>query len=129
MEKYSIRPHHMLCLQFFEGKGYSEAFVANMLAVKEKLEEGNPLVEIVTGADDLCRKCPNYAYGKCKNEDEILEHDRRVAKAADSLENLNTWEHIKETMYTEIINKNKVKEVCVQCRWSDICFKKAERQK
>ena len=43
MSKYLIRPHHMLCMQFFEGKGYSDGFVASMAAIKEKLEkELNP---------------------------------------------------------------------------------------
>lgn len=26
MSEFLIRPHHMLCLQFFEGKGYSSEF-------------------------------------------------------------------------------------------------------
>ena len=39
MSKYLIRPHHMLCMQFFEGKGYSDGFVASMAAIKEKLEK------------------------------------------------------------------------------------------
>ena len=29
----------MLCMQFFEGKGYSDGFVASMAAIKEKLEK------------------------------------------------------------------------------------------
>ena len=36
MSKYLIRPHHMLCMQFFEGKGYSDGFVASMGANKRK---------------------------------------------------------------------------------------------
>ena len=39
MSKYLIRPHHMLCMQFFDGKGYSDGFVASMAAIKEKLEK------------------------------------------------------------------------------------------
>lgn len=42
MSKYLIRPHHMLCMQFFEGKGYSDGFVASMAAIKEKLEKEDP---------------------------------------------------------------------------------------
>ena len=54
MSKYLIRPHHMLCMQFFEGKGYSDGFVASMAAIKEKLEKEDPQVEIVEGTDDVC---------------------------------------------------------------------------
>lgn len=39
MSKYLIRPHHMLCMQFFEGKGYSDGFVASMAAIKENLKK------------------------------------------------------------------------------------------
>ena len=28
-----IRPHHALCAQFFEGKGYSERFVGHMYQI------------------------------------------------------------------------------------------------
>ena len=39
MSKYLIRPHHMLCMQFFEGKGYSDGFVASMAAIKKNLKK------------------------------------------------------------------------------------------
>ena len=32
---YRIRPHHGMCLYFFEGKGYSEGFTKHMAEVKE----------------------------------------------------------------------------------------------
>lgn len=47
MSKYLIRPHHMLCMQFFEGKGYSDGFVASMAAIKEKLEKEDPQVRLL----------------------------------------------------------------------------------
>ena len=34
---YRIRPHHGMCLYFFEGKGYSEGFTKHMAEVKEKI--------------------------------------------------------------------------------------------
>lgn len=34
---YRIRPHHGMCLYFFEGKGYSEGFTKHMAEVKEWL--------------------------------------------------------------------------------------------
>ena len=30
---YRIRPHHGMCLYFFEGKGYSEGFTKHMAEV------------------------------------------------------------------------------------------------
>jgi hypothetical protein len=128
----------MLCIQFFEGKGYSAEFVDNMLQIKEKLENDNPMVKIVIGADSICMKCPNLINGKCKSEEEILEHDKRVyhqinktfsAKSYDRRENYfiekeMRWKDICNVVYNEIINKNKLKDVCVKCKWSDICYNK-----
>ena len=34
----SLRPHHGMCLAYFEGRGYSEKFTAHMQYVLEKLE-------------------------------------------------------------------------------------------
>lgn len=127
MSDFLIRPHHMLCLQFFEGKGYSPEFVDNMLDLKEKLDNENPVVKIVTGADSICRKCPNFIDGKCKNEDDILKHDKRVYAQAAGIEQEVRWNDICKVIYDEIIHKEKVKHVCVQCKWSDICFNKAVR--
>ena len=67
MSKYLIRPHHMLCMQFFEGKGYSDGFVASMAAIKEKLEKEDPQVEIVEGTDDVCKNCPHNMGGACES--------------------------------------------------------------
>ena len=71
MQRFLIRPHHMLCLQFFEGKGYSDEFITNMADIKNILDRENPYVEIVSGVDDLCVKCPNCIGENCKNEKNI----------------------------------------------------------
>ena len=49
-----LRPHHLLCLQTFVGRGYSEEFVEHMTLVKRQLADdpGTPIT-LVHGADDL----------------------------------------------------------------------------
>ena len=60
MSKYLIRPHHMLCMQFFEGKGYSDGFVASMAAIKEKLEKhpnaNNPYILPTSDRENLTKQ-------------------------------------------------------------------------
>lgn len=127
MSEFFIRPHHMLCLQFFEGKGYSEGFVKNMMGVKQKLEQKNPLIKIVEGADDICAGCPNNIGGKCKDEDSIKLHDERVyEQVMKQIGNCASWDDITDAVRTNIIEPGKVKQVCVQCRWSSICFHKSK---
>ena len=96
MSKYLIRPHHMLCMQFFEGKGYSDGFVASMAAIKEKLE----------------------------NEDSVRQHDKRVYdKVIETVGNSAKWSSITKAIRENIIDSGKMRETCGKCQWSDICFK------
>ena len=41
-EPVVLRPHHSLCIQFFEGKGYSPQFVDGMTKTIKMLEQNDP---------------------------------------------------------------------------------------
>lgn len=58
MLKYNIRAHHGLCISFFEGKGYSENFTANMAKMIALLEV-DPNVKIIDHTDEICKACPH----------------------------------------------------------------------
>jgi hypothetical protein len=58
MNSLKLRPHHALRAQFFEGKGYSEAFVAHMYGILSELDRGAS-VTFVDGCDAICAGCPN----------------------------------------------------------------------
>lgn len=73
----SLRAHHGLCLHFFQGKGYSGAFVENMARKKAMLEE-NPLVRLTDQADEICRACPNNLCGQCESAEKVRRYDRAV---------------------------------------------------
>jgi hypothetical protein len=79
------RPHHFLCSLGFEGKGYSDAFAANMTAIVmgQLRAQGGDAVEIeVTGAaDDICAPCPKRRGTLCTNQDKIKVLDRAHAAA------------------------------------------------
>ncbi len=52
-----VRGHHLICLHFFHGKGYSAEFVVNLMHTLEALEERPGVV--VEGPDDVCAACPS----------------------------------------------------------------------
>jgi len=52
-----LRGHHLICLHFFHGKGYSAEFVVNLMRTIESLDERLGIV--VDGADDVCGACPS----------------------------------------------------------------------
>lgn len=68
--KAKLRGHHLICLNFFRGEGYSEDFVENIYSVIKK-----ETVEIVRGADDVCARCPYLKEGKCSEYDDIMLQD------------------------------------------------------
>jgi uncharacterized protein len=64
-----LRAHHLLCLHFFSGEGYSADFVANLHRVVAAAEDDG--VTIVEGADSVCARCPGLDGTVCESEAEI----------------------------------------------------------
>ncbi len=48
-----LRPHHLLCVLTYSGRGYTPRFVANLNRVVERLSAGEP-VQVIAGRDDIC---------------------------------------------------------------------------
>ena len=65
-----LRPHHILCIAHYEGKGYSEEFNIKMQAIIEALKSGGQF-ELTFGPDDLCASCPNLVGGICSSEEKV----------------------------------------------------------
>ena len=81
----TFRPHHFLCSLGFQGKGYSDAFTANMSGIvidRLRAPGGDDTVIEVTGAtDDICAPCPKRRDTLCTEQDKIAALDRRHARA------------------------------------------------
>ena len=133
IKTYTLRPHHGMCLAFFIGEGYSDAFTKNMVAVLELLEEEGAIVELKAECDEICRACPNKkdtaeggSSGKtvfcCISEKKVAAYDRAVLKAC----GLKEGETISFAEFTalvqeKVIASGKRKEICKSCRWRSIC--------
>ena len=72
-----LRPHHGMCLAYFEGKGYSDGFTGNMQHMLELLEKGAD-VEMAVFGDEICKACPNLKHGVCLSADLVEHYDRKV---------------------------------------------------
>jgi len=53
--KAKLRGHHLICLNFFRGEGYSDDFIRNIYEVLKKEK-----VEILAGPDEICLKMPIF---------------------------------------------------------------------
>ena len=78
---FVLRPHHGMCLQFFEGKGYSSSFTKNMAYILDHLEREDPDICLVVGPDRICSACPHQKDGLCDAEEKTENYDRSVLAA------------------------------------------------
>lgn len=120
-----LRPHHLLCMQGFRGKGYSDEFVKNMTTIVKQLKE-KPIEEIklVEKRDDICKFCPKMDQLKmmCQSDQHVLELDFEVMKTLELEYNTSyTMEFIISIMKLKLkrINFN---EICEKCSWKLLGF-------
>jgi hypothetical protein len=120
-----LRGHHLVCLHFFLGEGYNPEFVDNLKEVLKRSEAGEE-IEILAGADDVCRACPYLKGGICfydnQAEDEIREMDKTAIKLL-GLEDRGkvNWSEIKKKIPG--VFRKWAKRYCEECDWRWVCEK------
>jgi len=122
MSTCELRPHHALCVGFFRGKGYSEAFVENMASVIGTLRAQNPLLTLRSAADPLCGSCPHNALGVCDSADKVAHYDAAALRllGLDDGAALR-WSELTARVRERILDPGRLGEVCGDCQWHDIC--------
>jgi hypothetical protein len=118
--KAKLRGHHLICLNFFRGEGYSEDFIRNIYTVIGRQE-----IYIVNGPDDVCARCPYLKEDMCKNPDYKDEMIRLQDMDALRLLELKpglviSWEAISDKL-PGIINEWKA-IYCEGCGYRKVCF-------
>lgn len=121
MVMVKLRGHHLICLHFFKGEGYSEGFVKNLCEVVERAENGK--VEIVTGGDDVCAACPSFKNNRCMhngdNEEEMRQLDALALLLFDPKQRHLEWAGIRKLL-PSIIGEWQ-DNACNQCEWLRVC--------
>lgn len=122
-----LRPHHGMCLAYFEGKGYSNDFTVNMQRMLEIFEKGTD-VEMTVAGDEICKACPNLQDGSCLSADLVESYDRRVLKECGLQEKDNlTFREFVDKVQKNILQSGKREEICGNCQWNEICSNKQSR--
>jgi len=108
-----LRGHHLICLNFFRGYGYSRRFVERVRKVVERVERGR--IRIVSGPDDICRFCPMLR--RCKVSEDLDEMALKLLRVKSGVR----WEEVRRRV-------SKIAPVwrriaCPGCRWYKICWK------
>lgn len=131
MQQYRIRPHHGMCLYFFEGKGYSDGFTAHMAEVKEWLlgkEEPATLV-LVGETDEICSACPHNKGGRCEAAEKVDRYDAGVLKYTGlTVGQELSFLEFEQTVEEKILHPGYGKTICGDCQWRDICHRDTATQ-
>lgn len=132
-EFMKLRPHHLLCTQGFQGKGYSDGFVSNMKKyVKLMREDPDFRITITTETDDLCSACPNkLSHINCKDDEKVLHFDRRVLELFD-IKPGETYSY--QSLIRKIddaMTEETMKNICGDCSWFKVsaCMKNVLEKK
>jgi len=112
-----LRPHHLQCLKYYVGNGYSKSFVENMNNVVNLLKTSH-YITLKCELDDVCKTCPNKKDNKCITQDKVIRYDRLI------LEKLNLKENETYDLSTinEIVKNNNLLDVCNDCEWHSLCL-------
>ena len=138
--RLQLRPHHLLCIRGYQGKGYDASFVRCMNAVTDRLR-GNPeeRIQLVSGCDDLCEACPNRileikscidcratvegsAGGdetifRCSTEKRVQQFDRNVMEQFSLEPGTYIWRELCEEIAGKL-NPERMQAVCGDCAWA-----------
>ncbi|ODT65643.1 MAG: 2Fe-2S ferredoxin [Pelagibacterium sp. SCN 63-23] len=121
-----LRPHHLLCLQTYAGKGYSAAFTANFDRLAARLAAGEDIV-IVEGPDDICAPLLGESEAHCRR-DSVSERDREASRQLSELsptpiatgtrlaiepERLRLWR--------AAFARDSFRAACSGCEWHSLC--------
>ncbi len=124
MEPLKMRPHHSVCLHFFVGKGYSDAFVENMSDIKHALEkDGGLRVAVTDGGDGFCAACPDGVKAACAKDGKAAEYDEKCLAALGlGFGDTVTWETLCSLAEKKILRcEGARRSICGGCRWDAVC--------
>ena len=123
MSDFKLRPHHGLCISFFEGKGYDDGFTEHMQNCIRILEEKNPSIRLVCSVDQICSHCPHNQKNQiCDSDCKVRRYDRTVLDNCNLQENqVLDWQEFQKIIHDKILRAKNITEICTDCQWLAIC--------
>lgn len=126
-----LRPHHLLCILTFAGKGYSPGFVQNLQQVVDRIAHTDDPILIVDGPDDICAPLltPQQDEATCHClQPSVQQRDHLAAEALTNLLQLpiqpgQTLQlqpptlHLMRTAFAA----GTLRAACNGCQWKPFC--------
>lgn len=126
-----LRPHHLLCMLTYVGKGYSAAFVDNYDRIAARLSAGEDML-IVEGPDDICGPVADTDGSHCRTES-VSARDAQAAADAGALLGQTIRPGLALSLTgTQIealrsaFRTGHIRPACAGCEWSALCTQIAD---
>ncbi|CAK9886789.1 MAG: hypothetical protein XXXJIFNMEKO3_03235 [Candidatus Erwinia impunctatus] len=121
-----LRPHHLLCLLTYAGKGYSRAFTRNYDTILQRIADGEA-IELIEGPDDICTPLRHCNGAHCHDQ-QTLTND---LLAINALKKYFSAPMIPGTMFhlsadhvsqlRQAFSNGDIREACQTCHWRTAC--------
>lgn len=120
----NIRAHHLLCMQGFQGYGYSDKFVEHMgTIVKYIVYYPKEKIRIIDYCDDICLECTNNIVSVCSNSENVDNMDRKlIHKLKLNREQEVIVQDVLSLVKDEFQSFQDAYEICGDCSWSEKCL-------
>ena len=122
-----LRAHHLMCIQGFQGNGYTMEFVENMARIVQLLgDEPDTEVTLLAGPDDICAPCPHLLGNACVKDEgaegEVSSMDRMVLEAlgAGAGDTFPAGEAI-DRLDAALARREDAERICGDCQWGERC--------
>lgn len=117
-----IRPHHILCLNNFIGKGYSNNFTKNMSDIKNSLTTLNKDIYISSCCDDVCQNCPHRNGRYCTTNKKVEMLDKKTLEILGLKDNSSySWDYLSFLFKQKVLQCNQLEYICSGCCWLELC--------
>lgn len=121
-----LRPHHLLCLITYVGKGYTPAFVANYDRIALRLSQGEDVL-IVDGPDDVCAALLCEPDPHCFR-DSVRARDAQAAYDVGDLLGMEISAGARIELHPALLARMRkafaegaTRQACRGCEWFDLC--------
>lgn len=118
----SLRPHHLLCLLTYAGKGYTRSFTENFDAITVRLAAGEDIA-VIDGPDDICRPWLGEPEAHCERDSVTVRDSQALADLGALLGRpvaaLTTLPDL--ATLRAAFSSGKTRTACRGCEWFGLC--------
>lgn len=125
-DEIPLRPHHGMCLAYFKGEGYSNAFTRHMGEMLHRLEQG-AMVRLHCGGDVICTACPHLNRSECTSMNALC-YDKGVLQVCGLQEGaVLSFGAFTAQVEERILSKGLRQTICGGCQWNELCSSQKSR--